>query len=57
VVSECWRLTKPSLAGGFDAVFVIYPGDDTAAVRCPQVRALVQRAGLFRPAAPAGQTP
>ncbi|MFH2115024.1 MAG: ribonuclease P protein component [Spirochaetota bacterium] len=56
VVSECWRLAKPGLASGFDAVFVIYPGKDTAAVRCPQLRALVQRAGLVRPLAGAGQT-
>lgn len=56
VVSECWRLTKPSLAIGFDAVFVIYPGEDTAASRCPQVLTLVQRAGLVKPMANAGQT-
>ena len=55
VVSECWRLTKPALVGGYDAVFVIYPGEDSSAVRCPQVQALVQRAGLVRPAAAAGQ--
>ena len=55
VVSECWRLTKPSLATGFDAVFVIYPGEDSARARCPQVQALVQRAGLVRPLADAGQ--
>ncbi len=56
VVSECWRLAKPGLASGFDAVFVIYPGEDTAAFRCTQVRALVQRAGLVRPTLSAGQT-
>lgn len=55
VVSECWRLAKPALASGYDTVFVIYPGEDTAEVRCPQVQALVQRAGLVRPVAGAGQ--
>jgi ribonuclease P protein component len=56
VVSECWRLAKPGLASGFDAVFVIYPGQDNSATRCPQVQALVQRAGLVRSPASAGQT-
>jgi ribonuclease P protein component len=56
VVSECWRLAKPGLTTGFDAVFVIYPGEDTAKVRCPQVLALVQRAGLVRPEAGSRQT-
>lgn len=56
VVSECWRLAKPCIASGFDAVIVIYPGEDTAAVRCTQVRALVQRAGLLGSVVPAGQS-
>jgi ribonuclease P protein component len=56
VVSECWRLAKPGLASGYDAVFVIYPGQDSPAVRCPQVQALVQRAGLVRSLAGSGQT-
>ena len=46
VVSECWRLAKARVGPGMDVVVVIFPGDDTVAVRNGQLEAILRRASL-----------
>ncbi len=46
VVSECWRLMKPSIVPGMDVVVVIFPGDDRFELRNGQLEAVLRRASL-----------
>lgn len=46
VVSECWRLAKHRVRGGFDVVLVIFPGKDEFAVRNPQLESLIRISSL-----------
>jgi ribonuclease P protein component len=48
---EAYRLLRPRLRGGFDLVLLVYPSETvTFAARQKQLKTLVSKAGLYRPA-------
>ncbi len=47
LIRENFRLLKPSLPGGYDLVFVVFPGSDELGERDSQMRYLLSKAGLI----------